>query len=1153
MRTIIKIFVLLILLFSFGLVYSQESYGGQPYLSSISIDKSGNSYRKKDGSAIEIEKLNNYTSKIYFKNDDKKIAEDLKKINIDERINVYGKSLIKEVNIVNLNNRIENNERYFHIFQIDSENAKSIQVYFKKFELKEGSELYIYDATGKNYLGAFTQKNNPIAKGEYEFGTQPLLGDKIFIELSYPKNGEVPNLVLGKIIHGFKNFYSNGGAFGESGACNVNAACKFTGNNNLSRNIKSVGVILLPASQGYYASCSGNLMNNGKQDGTPYFITAQHCIGFANTNNGNWNNEMITLFNYETKKCSDAGSTAPSDISKNSVLGADLLVESNTSFYDFAFLKLRTNKDVLSRYGVCYAGWDNSSNAYLANTYDLYGVHHPNGDVKKISLVKSLYPSNKDYSQNSIGNFLAVTWKDGIVEPGSSGSPLFNSFDRYIGNLSTGPGGNVFNCDNSLKYSDIYYTNYSRFSENYYMMRQWLDPNNSSIQSIGPYCPSSSISIGVSYTYVPPPPPSNSDYTELSMDLNRLYVHPSNTYGKKIYTKVSSETGDPVLVSENLIITRKTIDSDKIEGIYKILNCNELKSIKSDGVIKMRNSLNNNSTKIHGNIIGLDNDKIIVYLEEYNNSNVEIQSYKIVGDSLVYESYFNFPQSYIYNTKLFYKNNHLLIFKRDSGELYSKYLNNSNWEDGNTINFSKNPGYSLGVNIEMIGNLFFLSETCNGCTVNDGLNKLQVYSFQNNSPNFTLLKTYTNLYNSNGSIGLYNWKLLNISKDKLDLNKYYINYSQKIKSGCYNRVLELNLLNDTINHLNINISDCVLNSYFINNKFYTFSSIYSSTIGSNIIVRAFEKDNNDGVWKITNSRIIYGSTQFSVNDKYFLHQLKHIKDIDTPQFETNAPYNIFNLRELEYLFHSTTKIDDNNYVNTAAYNMLKNINQNYYLSDIRFGKNVYTNLRNGNVNSYVFDYEHRNLLSKGELSYDNKVIILSDYTEKFKKDSDITIAGTYAVVMKPGFSVSSADNIEFRAIAQKDISTANIPSCSFTFDDMINPQLGNFQQQMYLRQNLYNTPYYGKIIYKPTSAIENKLKGYRLYPNPTSSIVTIETEEEMSSLKIFTIDGKQIFYKDLIKDRKIELDLSHYPSGVYFINVYSKKGNILVNEKIIKK
>lgn len=1160
-----KTSIFLLILFSLYKLYSQENYGGEPYLSSIlneSLVKfennSNNYFKTREGFLLRTDRIDSYTSKIYFKNDNKKIFEDLDRINIDKRINVYGKALTKEANIVDLKNRIEYNQRYFHIFEIDSENAQSIQVYFKKFKLKEGSELYIYDATGKNYLGAFTQKNNPIVNGEYEFGTQPLIASKIFIELSYPKDGEVPDLVLGKVIHGFKSFYGNGGAFGDSGDCNKNAACKFTGNNDLSRNIKSVGVILLPTSQGgYYGSCSGNLMNNGNQDGTPFFITAQHCIGLVNINNGNWNNEMITLFNYETKKCSDEGSTAPSDISKNSVLGADLLVESNSSFYDFAFLKLRTNKDVLARYGVCYAGWDNNASSYLANTYDLYGVHHPSGDVKKFSLVKSLYPSNKDYSRNSIGNFLAVTWKDGIVEPGSSGSPLFNSFDRYIGNLSTGPSSDIFNCDNSLKYSGFYFTTYSRFSENYYRMRQWLDPNNSSIQSIGPYCPSSTISMGLSSNYNSPPPSYNSNL-EYSVDLNRVYVHPSNTFGKKIYTQDNTSTPKIILSNDNIIITKATIDS-KIKGVYKISDCNKLEYLNLDDEIKMKNPINP-LNQINGEIIGADNNRIIVWVKEisaYNINNIEIQTFIINGKNLVFESWLSLP-SFVANASqrsIFYSNNHLMIFDKatNSKILYSWYLSNSNWVYGTPLKFS-NFAYDENIDIKIIGEKFLLSEV-KGSSGIGGKNKLSVYSFVPNSPNYNLTNTYSNLYKSNNSTGIFKWTIIDISKNRNKNDSYYISYLQSpdnISADTFNRILELDLENNSINHLNLG-GDNNLNfstygksyyrSYFINNKIYQFSTNVSSSVTS---LKVYTKDTNSDLWSLNQNQVFYHDFIYSINDKYIL---QHIGK--------NGSYqnilNIFNLRELEHLFHPSTLDHNNSTLNTAAYNMIKVINKNTYWKGMSFGRDNYTNVVLGNSNVYEYKYHHMGgTVQHGGVSNENKTVILSDYTEEIKKDSNTTIAGTYGVVMKPGFSVSSADNIEFRAITQKDISSANIPACSFTFDDMLNPQLGDLRQQMYSRQNIYDIPYYGKIIYKPY-IIENRLKRYRLYPNPTSNIVIIETEEEMNSLKIFSVDGKQIFYKDLIKSKKNEVDLSHYPSGVYFINVYSEKGNVLVNEKVIKK
>ena len=87
------------------------------------------------------------------------------------------------------------------------------------------------------------------------------------------------------------------------------------------------------------------LINNGSQDLTPYFLTANHCLG--------GNNSWIFMFNYESPTCSNQN--GPTNMT---VSGSSLLVNSSSS--DVALLLL--NETPPESYNVHYAGWDVSGN-----------------------------------------------------------------------------------------------------------------------------------------------------------------------------------------------------------------------------------------------------------------------------------------------------------------------------------------------------------------------------------------------------------------------------------------------------------------------------------------------------------------------------------------------------------------------------------------------------------------------------------------------------------------------------------------------------------------------------------------------------------------------------------------------------------------------
>ncbi|MDV7698141.1 peptide-N-glycosidase F-related protein [Chryseobacterium soli] len=69
-----------------------------------------------------------------------------------------------------------------------------------------------------------------------------------------------------------------------------------------------------------------------------------------------------------------------------------------------------------------------------------------------------------------------------------------------------------------------------------------------------------------------------------------------------------------------------------------------------------------------------------------------------------------------------------------------------------------------------------------------------------------------------------------------------------------------------------------------------------------------------------------------------------------------------------------------------------------------------------------------------------------------------------------------------------------------------------------------------------------------IYPNPTSDFVTVQSKVDVISLAVFSADGKKL--SENYKENRI--DLSTYPTGVYFVTIALKDGTTF-NHKIIKK
>jgi hypothetical protein len=105
-------------------------------------------------------------------------------------------------------------------------------------------------------------------------------------------------------------------------------------------------------------------------------------------------------------------------------------------------LLLMLSDTIPTHYDVYYNGWDRSGNDALSGV----GIHHPEGDYKKISTFDEATKSYtyKDVNITCDNNahvnviFKATANGHGVTEPGSSGSPLFNENKLVIGTLTGG-------------------------------------------------------------------------------------------------------------------------------------------------------------------------------------------------------------------------------------------------------------------------------------------------------------------------------------------------------------------------------------------------------------------------------------------------------------------------------------------------------------------------------------------------------------------------------------------------------------------------------------------------------------------------------------------------------------------------------------------
>ncbi len=336
--------------------------------------------------------------------------------------------------------------------------ARFMDISYKQFQMPAGGYLYLYQPATRAYQGPYTSEGISDSLG---FSTDLLEGDSIELLCYEPRSGKgQTRIALHCVIAGQKAFFNSD----ETPSCLINTACEEA---QAYRDI--VQSVVLIYMDGYL--CSGTLINNTARDGTPYILTAAHCmedISYPQT--GSWK----FYFNIQSASCQ-------SNTDGPSLYGFDLQeitgckIVSKGEYSDFMLLQL--NQQIPDSYRAYYCGWDRRNSA----PNGVVGIHHPMGDYKKFSR-SSQTPTTTNCSAVGYNRmaFWYFSWDRGIAFPGSSGSGLFNaSTQRLIGTLTAI---NNVGCSESPKYRNNWYgkLSYHWFANNENkrneQLKPWLDP-----------------------------------------------------------------------------------------------------------------------------------------------------------------------------------------------------------------------------------------------------------------------------------------------------------------------------------------------------------------------------------------------------------------------------------------------------------------------------------------------------------------------------------------------------------------------------------------------------------------------------------------------------------------------------------------------------
>lgn len=357
--------------------------------------------------------------------------------------------------------------------RLSADNATSLNVGMRDFFLPPSAELWVYNDDKSILRGPYTDRYNP-QNGYFWIGDVP--ADHVNLKITVAEDEQkYLSFNITQVARGFYEYWKTPTENGlKSGSCNIDVACPE--GDDWRPEISSVGQYSFQTTEGGYV-CTGQLINNTAQNGQPYFLTASHC-GYTDSSSSERDSvaaSMNIIWNYESQTCRTPGSGASaSPISKGTFnqrqAGATYVASNATS--DFALLLL--NQTPQAQFEIQYTGWDRSDTAFDAGI----GIHHPSGHAKRISFENDPLKIT-GYLEASGGgstHLRVVDWDLGTTEGGSSGSGLWNSEYRLVGQLH----GGYASCgsDTSDWYGRIYYS-WDKGSSPQSRLKDWLDPIDS--------------------------------------------------------------------------------------------------------------------------------------------------------------------------------------------------------------------------------------------------------------------------------------------------------------------------------------------------------------------------------------------------------------------------------------------------------------------------------------------------------------------------------------------------------------------------------------------------------------------------------------------------------------------------------------------------
>jgi hypothetical protein len=306
---------------------------------------------------------------------------------------------------------------------IKVEKAHRLRLHLENAVLPEGVTLWVYGA-GQTPIGF----GRELLDERGNLWTPSVRGETVYLDVETPANNAAASFTISEVLELIDLSLSSIRPQ-DSPTCLVDATCIDSSTfSSIASAKKAIASLFFVTSDGG-AVCTGGLLNDLANSGTPFLLTANHCFSSQSVAT-----TLEAVFDFQTGSCEGNFNrdTAPT------VNGATWLASSSTS--DFTLVKLNSIPS-----GRILLGWNANASAVPSGTM-LHRISHPvpGEDIFPQSYSSTLVDTTTGICTGfSRTNFIysTSTGGQGGVYGGSSGSPVMLSNGQVVGQLlgSCGP------------------------------------------------------------------------------------------------------------------------------------------------------------------------------------------------------------------------------------------------------------------------------------------------------------------------------------------------------------------------------------------------------------------------------------------------------------------------------------------------------------------------------------------------------------------------------------------------------------------------------------------------------------------------------------------------------------------------------------------